>query len=156
MKYVIDTCSLRVFNSYYPGRFPSIWEHLQEAVDEGTILSVKEVKRELSGLGVKPWLNEWAKENVAIFHPPSEAEAEFIADMFKVTHYRRLIGQRQALSGQPVADPYLIAAAACNEYTVVSEEEPKPNSAKIPIVCKSYGVPCINLDTFMGQMKWSY
>ena len=52
--------------------------------------------------------------------------------------YRRLIGQRQALSGQPVADPYLIAAAKINGYTVVSEEEAKPNSAKIPIVCKHY------------------
>jgi hypothetical protein len=156
MIYVFDTCSLRVFNSYYPERFPSIWEHLQEAVDSAALLSVKEVKRELSGLGAKPWLAEWAKRNGAIFHPPTEEEATFIGEMFKVAHYRRLIGQRQALSGQPVADPYLIAAARCNGYTVVSEEEAKPNSAKIPVVCKQHNVNCINLDTFMGEMGWSF
>lgn len=156
MKYVIDTCSLRVFNSYYPERFPSIWAHLQEAVDDGDLLSVKEVKRELSGLGVKPWLGDWVKRNSGIFHPPTEEEAEFIGEIFRVAHYRRLIGQRQALSGQPVADPYLIAAAKINGYTVVSEEEAKPNSAKIPIVCNHYGVACVNLDKFMGQMGWSY
>ena len=115
-----------------------------------------QVKRELSGLGVKLWLADWTMQNSAIFQPPTEAEVMFIGWMFKVAHCCNLIGQLKALLGQPVADPNLIAAAKCNGYTVGSEEEGKPNSAKIPVVCKQHDANCNNLDTFMGEIGSSF
>ncbi len=43
----------------------------------------------------------------------------------------------------------IIACAKIQGGTVVTEEQLKPNAAKIPNVCEHFKIPCINLETFM-------
>ena len=44
MKYVFDSDSLiNLFRHYYPERFPTLWEKFDALVEEGKIVSVREV-----------------------------------------------------------------------------------------------------------------
>jgi len=54
MIYVFDTSSFIVLGHYFPQRFPSFWQNLDQAVADGEVLSVREVLNELKGRGNKP------------------------------------------------------------------------------------------------------
>jgi hypothetical protein len=55
-----------------------------------------------------------------------------------------------------VADPFVIACAKIHDGTVVTEEQFKPNAAKIPNVCQHFNIPCVDLEGFMKQQAWSF
>jgi len=57
------------------------------------------------------------------------------------------------LMGWPVADPFIIAAASVHECTVVTEEKFKADGARIPTVCKEFGVDCINVEGFLERER---
>ncbi|MFY9611452.1 MAG: DUF4411 family protein [Blastocatellia bacterium] len=66
------------------------------------------------------------------------------------------MSQKALLKGTPVADPFVIAAAAVRGGTVVTQEQPKPNAAKIPNVCDHFGVAWTDLEGFMNQQNWTF
>lgn len=48
MSYVFDNSPLSaLFKSYYPKRFPSLWKRFHELVSDGSIVSTREVLREI-------------------------------------------------------------------------------------------------------------
>ncbi len=49
-------------------------------------------------------------------------------------------------NGDPVADPFLIAAAKDKNALLVTQE--KDEGIRIPSVCRDLVVRCINLETF--------
>lgn len=54
------------------------------------------------------------------------------------------------------ADAWLIAYAMVYDYTIVTFETYTPekkSEIKIPVVCKKFGVECINLHEFMRRMN---
>jgi len=154
--YVFDSNTFRTIGHYYPERFPSFWERLNEYTKDGKIVSVREVHNELSNQLVKKHLVEWVKRNKQIFLSPGPEEMEFVSEIFKVEHFQYLVTQKQRLRGTPVADPFVIASAKINGGCVVTEEEPKPNSAKIPNVCEHFKIKCMNLENFMKEEDWEF
>jgi hypothetical protein len=60
------------------------------------------------------------------------------------------------MKGEPVADPFVIACVKIKVGTVVTQEQLKPNAAKIPNVCSHFNVPCIDLERFMQQQGWAF
>lgn len=156
MIYVFDSNTFRTIGHYFPERFPSFWKKLNEYTLEGKIISVREVYNELSNQLVKKHLNEWVKKNKRIFLSPSPEEMAFVGEIFKVEHFQYLVTQKQRLKGTPVADPFVIASAKINLGCVVTEEESKPNSAKIPNVCDHFGIKCMNLESFMKKESWEF
>jgi hypothetical protein len=155
MIYVFDTNSLSALDAYYPKVFTSFWAQFDAAASAGDIISTREVKAELDRSGLANVL-AWARSNSAVFTTPSAAETAFVATILAVPHFQTLINSRAALNGTPVADPFVIACAKVKGGTVVTEEKPKPNSAKIPNVCAHFQVPCINLEMFMQTMGWTF
>jgi hypothetical protein len=155
MIYVIDTSSFRELERYYYDVFPTFWQLFQSEVNDGNIISVKEVWRELE---VCPETNviTWAKNNLDIFRSPSPAEAAFVAKIFAIPHFGQLISAKAQTVGQPVADPFLIAAAHIYGGTVVTQERLKPNASKIPNVCEHFGVPCMSFEGFLKAQGWSF
>ncbi|ACP23927.1 conserved hypothetical protein [Sinorhizobium fredii NGR234] len=139
MIYIVDTSSLRELERYYNDIFPTFWKLFQAEVDSGSVVSVREVLRELEAC---PETNviAWAKHNSGIFKPPAPAEAAFVGQIFALPHFQQLISSKAQMTGQPVADPFLIAAAKVCSGTVVTQERFKPNSAKIPNVCERHRV----------------
>jgi len=99
-------------------------------------------------LGVGTWRVELARA--------STAETEFIAEIFRVSHFRDLVSERQRLKGSVVADPFVIACARVQEGCVVTEEAFKPDAAGIPNVCQYFGIDCTNFEGFLNHMGWEY
>lgn len=156
MKYVFDTNSFRVLENYYPERFPTFWDNFNDAVEAETVVSVREVYSEMES-GVRTlWLWERAKQHREIFLKPGSAEMGFVAEIFRVPHFRTLVGTTQVLQGSTVADPFIIACARELEGCVVTQEAVKPHAAKIPNVCEHFGVECTNVEGFLDRMGWKF
>lgn len=156
MIYVFDTSSLRSLQHFYPSVFKTIWDGLDILVRQETLISTREVWNELEQQNVSADVLAWAKQNKKIFTTPTAAELQFVATIFQIAHFQSLIGEQQRLKGTPVADPFVIACAKIKGGTVVTEEQLKPNAAKIPNVCAHFNVSCINLEKFMQQQDWAF
>lgn len=156
MIHFLDTNCFRLLESYYPSRFPSFWRAFDEAVGLGVIASVREVGKELERGNTAPHIDEWTKANPEFFREPREAELAAVGEIFSIRHFQKLVGDKQILTGSPVADPFLVAAAMIAGGCVVTEERHKPNSAKIPSVCEYFGVQCTNLEGMLVALDWSF
>jgi len=156
MIYVFDTSSLRSLQHFYPSVFKTIWQGLDTLVQQQTLISTREVWNEIERQNVSAEVLAWAKKNKRIFTTPTAAELQFVAQIFQIKHFQNLIGEQQRLKGTPVADPFVIACAKIKGGTVVTEEQLKPQAAKIPNVCAHFKVPCIDLEEFMQQQAWAF
>lgn len=156
MIYVFDTSSIRSLQHFYPSVFKTIWGGLDGLVQQQNLISTREVWNELVRQNVSADVLAWAKQNKQIFTTPNATELQYVAQIFQIQHFQSLIGEQQRLKGTPVADPFVIACAKIKGGTVVTEEQLKPNAAKIPNVCAHFNVPCIDLERFMQHQKWIF
>ncbi len=155
MIYVFDSNTLiTLFKYYYPSRFPSLWEKFTQAVASQNIISVREVKNEISQYD--DVLSDWTKQHPDFFAPPDSAELRFVAQIFAIPHFQSVVRKQEQLQGKPVADPFVIAKASVLQGCVVTEEIFKPNSSRIPNICQHFGVSCLNLEGFMHQENWTF
>jgi hypothetical protein len=67
-----------------------------------------------------------------------------------------MIKQGILLKGGPAADPWLVSLAKVTNGWVITEEGDKPNSGKIPTVCKHFGIPCTNLEGMLKNEGWEF
>jgi Domain of unknown function (DUF4411) len=151
----INVPAVRALGISAAGIFKTFWGLFQAEVDSGGVVSVREVWRELS---VCPETNviTWAKSNSGIFKPPTSAEATFVGRIFAVAHFAQMISAKAQMTGQPVADPFLIAAAKCCGGTVVTQERLKPNAAKIPNVCDHFKIDYSTFEGFLKAKGWTF
>lgn len=153
--YVFDSSALiDLFSNYYRNRFPSLWEKFDILVEEGKIISVKEVKKELESFDDS--VSEWAKNNSKVFLSLTNDEAEFIKLILNTKGFKDNIKKQQLLSYRPLADCFVIAKAKMLNIYVVSSERYKPHGAKIPNICEYFGVSHLNLQEFMEKEKWTF
>ncbi len=156
MTYVIDTCSLIVLGNFYPNRFPSVWALLGELVADERLISVREVLREFQKRNGSPHMFAWVRANNGIFLSPSQAEMAFVSQIFSVPHFQNAIPSKARFTGSPVADPFVIASAWVRGGCVVTQEELRPNAAKIPNICAHFGIECTNLEGLMAAEGWQF
>lgn len=156
MVYILDTCSFIVLGHYFPERFPSLWQRLGELVSDGRLVSVREVRRELSTQATKPHLIDWIGANRTIFLVPSTEESEFVQAIFSTAHFRQLVRRKSILTGSPVADPFVIASAKVRNGCVVTEETDTANAVRIPSICRHFGIRCTNLEGMMEREGWRF
>lgn len=156
MIYVFDTSSLSILKDYYRGKFRTFWTYFDDAVARGEILSVREVYMELDGQIDRPHLQEWIKTNRGIFITPSAEETLFLQEIFAVPHFQYLMKPKNILTTTPFADPFVIALAKVRQGCVVTEEKLKANAARIPNICKHFGVEWTNLEGFIDQQNWEF
>jgi hypothetical protein len=157
MIYVFDTSSFSKLKHFYPGIFKSVWTGLDQLVASGNLISTKEVFRELENGDPGQYVNAWLKRHKSLFKTPTADEMLFVAEILRVQHFQSVIGEKQRLKGMPVADPFVISCAKVHQGTVVTEEQYKPTSAKIPNICEYFGnIPCITLEQFMQYQNWNF
>jgi hypothetical protein len=155
MIYVFDSNALiDLFNNFYPNRFPSLWEKFDRSVEKELIISVREVQKEIEGYGDR--LSDWAKRRQDFFQKPTPEELIFVTDIFRVRHFQSLIREKERLQGKAVADPFVIAKASAVGGCVVTQEADKPNAARIPNVCRHFGISCTDLEGFMERENWTF
>lgn len=154
--YVFDTSPLStLFKNYYVGRFPSLWQKFDALVANSSIVSTREVLREVEDGPVEA-LREWAVGEQNVFHVPCAAEGAYVAQIYGVPHFQQNIEQQKLLKGGRNADPFVIAKAAIEERCVVTMERFKENSAKIPNICHHFSIQCMSLEEFMEQEGWQF
>jgi len=154
--YVYDTGAFFDLGHFYPSRFPTIWTHIDKLVMEGRLWSVREVRREIENNCPFPHIEEWVAKNRHIFRKPESSELEVVTEIFKVSNFLGLVRRSHILKGLPVADPFIVAAAKVHKSSVVTREIFKDKGARIPTVCKEFGVTCINVEQFMEKEKLKY
>ncbi|NQS98735.1 MAG: DUF4411 family protein [candidate division Zixibacteria bacterium] len=156
MIYVFDTSSFIVIGHFFHDRFPSFWERFDRYIEEGKIISVREVLAELDNQATRSHLKNWIASNKGIFLVPIEQELKFIREIFERQHFRQIIKAKDILNGKPVADPFVIAKAKAVNGIVVTEEVWKKNAAKIPNICSHYDIEYTNLEGFMTREGWEF
>lgn len=156
MIYVFDSSPLStLFRNYYRSRFPSLWEKFDAIVDEGRLLSTREVHNQIDD-GPLETLREWADAHGEIFTTPTAEEGIVVAHIFEVHHFQQNIEQKKLLKGGYNADPFIVAKAAVIEGTVVTMEQYAPNSARIPNICQHFDIRCLSLEDFMEAEGWEF
>jgi len=156
MSYVFDNSPLSaLFRNFYRRTFRTLWEHFDALVAEGRIVSTREALREIED-GAPENLLDWARDHQALFAIPTAAEGAFVARIYGVAHFQQNIEQQKLLKGGRNADPFVIAKAAVEGRTVVTMEQFKTNAAKIPNICRHFGVPCLSLEEFFEAEGWEF
>ena len=154
--YVFDSGPFIVlFTNYYRSRFPTLWEQFSGLIEQERITSTREVFNELTSRNDD--LAAWCRTEKHLFPSSSRNELLIVNRIFEVQHFQQMIRKRARLEGRPVADPFVVARAEClPDACVVSTEKNSPNAAKIPNVCKHFGIECIDLEGFMTREKWKF
>ena len=155
MIYVFDTNTFSEMSPYFPDVFKAFWMNFEQAVATGEVTSTREVLRELNN-GAKHHVLDWCNNNKAVFPIPDAEETGFITKIFAERRFHQLIGEKQALRGTPVADPFVIARAAVLNGAVVSEESPVKGKINIPAACDHFGLPCMKLGGFLRAKGWTF
>jgi len=146
--YFFDTNVFSTLGYYYRSQFPTIWGRLDALVTEGNLYSVREVLRELERYNASADINSWIKSNKRIFLMPTDAEIRIVTEIMNNTEYRSLVARKKIRKGDPVADPFLIAASKSRNGLLVTQE--KDEGMRIPRVCRDLNVRCINLEVFLN------
>lgn len=153
--YVIDTSVVSALHrNYYRSRFVSLWKRFDDMVAVGGFTSTREALRELEALGGNCY--EWAQKNADVFTMPNATEGAFVGRIYAVSHFQANMEKQKLIRGGLNADPFLIAKAAVMGATVLTMEQFKDNAAKIPNICKHFGVPCVDLEGFMEAEDWTF
>lgn len=155
-KYIFDSGPLiNLFTHYYPERFPSLWKDFNNLVNNGQLMSVREVSRELESYGDD--LTKWTKGNKNLFSPPHIDELKIVLNIFEKKHFQQVVRQKEILYGKPVADPFVVARAKyIDAYVVTTEKYTDKNAAKLPNICNYLEVKHINLEQFMELENWTF
>jgi hypothetical protein len=159
--YVVDTSSLIEMKTKYPfDVFPGIWQRTERLIERDLLVAPTEVLKEL--LPKDDSLAKWAKKNRRMFRQ---------LDVYQIEKAREIVNEfpKIAKSDSEVAaaDPFVIALAielqespqqilgtAVKKNIVVTEEKMRGNEIRIPLICKKYGVDCINAIELFRKEGW--
>ncbi len=129
-----------------------MWKKLDGLVAAGRFHAILDVREELKR--VQPDImakGGWAKEKGSqIFMPANAAVQTALQQVMNA--FPRLVG----LGGRSAADPWVIALAMANGWTVVTEENAtgKPDKPKIPDVCAGLGVKVMSGADLIEAEGW--
>jgi hypothetical protein len=157
MTYTFDTSAYSQLKHYHPEVFKTLWRNFEALTDSGLVWSTREVQRELEDwTNIPEFLELWLKPRKTMFHVPNTDEQLFVGTILAVPHFRMLISKQAQLRGSTVADPFVIANAKVHNSILVTQEDFKPNAARIPNICAHYSIPCINFEEFLIQQNWIF
>jgi Domain of unknown function (DUF4411) len=136
---------------YPPTTFPGVWALIEEAFDDGRVLSPREVYNELTRKDDD--VAAWAKDRMGGFMEPTEDVMRAAGTIFEQ--------ELPNSANRDGADPWVIAEARIRDLTVVTYEgrtfSGVPTSEKrwassMPGICKRLGIGCITLPEALGQL----
>jgi len=159
--YCIDTSSLIEMKDKYPQDvtlFKKVWNNMDNLCKEHRLIAPVEVLKEIEQGDdeLKKWARGKGKKN---FVKPDKKQSE---KMKEILAKHPFLANSEKLG--PNADPWLIALAIVkneegreqlfsDKYLVVTEES-KTRKDRIPSVCSTYNVECINLIELFRREGW--
>ena len=156
--YSLDTSFFMDWQArYYPlDLFVGLEHRIEHLIDHGECRAVELVREELNAVGT-PDLRAWTAKHKSLFVSPSSVVQLDAAAIQSA--YPDLMDPKGL---QDSADAYVIALAKSAGGIVVSQEtsadeKHRPTqSYYIADVCRSLGVPCVNLLGMMRREKWAF
>ena len=135
---------------YRPQNFPTVWKRIDGLIAADRFRASVEVRTELQR--VQPDImaaGAWGRTNGGIFVPVDEDVQKALKEILK--KFPRLVG----LGTRSAADPYVIALAMVNGWTVVTEEgRGSLSKPHIPDACDGFKVPVMSGADLIAAEKW--
>jgi predicted nucleic acid-binding protein len=153
-KYVVDTNVLITLINFYPQNnptFKAIWDEIGDLIKQKNMFSTNVVYEEIMRyLGKDDRLKKWAVAHKKRFFISTNPEIfQFAKDIIK--DFPDLPDKKKLQTGEPDADPFLIALAQSKGTTIITQEKDDPNKTKIPAVAQHYNIKCIDLFEFFKE-----
>jgi len=119
-----------------------IWSAIRSLAQDGRVSTCTQVLGELRddpiyAARIKPM------EQALLNGDASGGDIEYLQHVGKITH--DFPSMSKATGTKTPADPYVVALAQMEEYTVVADESKRRKNRKIPGVCEQLGISCITL-----------
>lgn len=123
-----------------------MWNKIDELIDQGKIVTCSEIIEEVNDKDLKQWFDSLGGIVIPI-------DDEIQSNVRKVvTTNPQLIDFKQIKSS---GDAFLIATAIKYKLTVITEES-KKGEKKIPFVCNSLKVPCVDILGLCEAEGWNF
>jgi len=155
MMYLLDSNTyIQAKNQYYGMDFcPAYWGWLDQQFQSGQLASIQMVAQELKSGNDD--LAKWVKDRPEHFLPQDD-EVTQVNFTEIVNHVAKQSFQPASLdSFLEKADPWLIAKAKALGATLVTHEallNKHTRKVKIPNICKTFDVPCIDTFTLLRKL----
>jgi Domain of unknown function (DUF4411) len=151
--YCIDTSSILEWfvRTYPPSILPKLPERIEVLIANGRLRSPRAVMDEIKA---GDDCHKWAKGQNDLFVEEAVEVQTIVKQLMKSHH-----NPEKPLKGINGADPFVIAMAKFGgpDWTVVcNEHQGSQESRKIPFVCKTEGVKCINFQQMMIGEGWKF
>lgn len=161
--YCFDTSAL--FDAgirwYPPDRFPSFWKRLEDLVETGRlkvpVLVAQEATKKTHT--VAQWVNKIKKLHPEVFIDPDIRTQEALKEIS--SKYPDWTAK-----GRNRADPFVVATAMTQGWTVVTGEHPSlslpisqpktQHKLKIPNICDDFSVDWIGIPDLIKEENWSF
>ena len=143
----MDTCVLiEPWNGYYSmDRCSDYWDIIDELARNDIVFCSKEVRREISKIDDDLWA--WVKVRDYLFKDADDKVQENLRMI--LDRFQRLVDTTRDRSA---ADPWVIAHAIAEKAVVVTKESFAPKKMKIPDVCRSLSVECIDDHELIAEL----
>jgi len=156
--YVVDTDVLITLMTYHPQDKPAyqaIWDEIETLIKQENIFSTMVVYDEIiKYLGKNDQLKKWAiSHKKRFFISPNQETWQLAQDIIK--KFPDLLNKKKLQTGEPDADPFLIALAKSEGATIITQER-KDLPNKIPMVALHYSVKSIDLYEFFEERKLKF
>lgn len=149
VKYIIDASSILSQKDDEPHRRSinkTLWKYIDELIQEKRIVTCSEIIEEVNDKELKAWFIRLNGEILPIDDEVQENVKKV------VTSNPQLVDFKENKSS---GDAFLIATAMKYGLTVITEEN-KTKQKKIPFVCKSLNVPCVDIIDLCEREGWSF
>ena len=156
--YAVDTNVLITLMAHHPpdkSTYQAIWDEIEVLIKQKNIFSTMVVYDEIvKYLGKNDQLKKWAISHKKHFFISPDQETWQLAQKI-IEKFPDLIDKKKLQTGEPDADPFLIALAESEGATIITQER-KDLVNRIPMVASHYSVKCIDLYEFFEERKLKF
>jgi predicted nucleic acid-binding protein len=158
INYAVDTDVLITLMAHHPQDKPAyqaIWDEIESLIKQKNIFSTMVVYGEIIRyLGKNDQLKKWAiSHKKRFFISPDKETWQLAQDIIK--KFPDLLNKKKLQTGEPDADPFLIALAKSEGATIITQER-KDLPNRIPMVALHYRVKSIDLYEFFEERKLKF
>ena len=158
INYAVDNDVLITLMRYHPPDKPTyqaIWDEIESLIKQKSIFSTIVVYDDIMKyLGKDDRLKKWAISHKKRFFISHDQETWQLAKDI-IRKFPDLLDKKKLQTGEPDADPFLIALAKSRGATIITQER-KGLPNKIPMVASHYRVKSIDLYEFFEERKLKF
>ena len=156
--YVVDTNALITLLTFYPkdkSTFKALWDEIENLIKQKIMFSTDIVYKEINRYrGKNDIVKKWAiSRKKSFFISPNKETWEFAQKIIR--RFPDLLDKKKLQTGEPQADPFLIALAKSENAFIVTQER-KDLANGIPMVALHYKVKSIDLYEFFEERKLKF